>query len=571
MNIFLGNSISEGINLGKAFVIPDQQQRVIPHEQVREEDISEQWSRFKNATEAVKNKINSQLTSLNPDSKSDKIQKELLETYALMLEDPVFISELKTDLETKRMSIEFLLQDKTESYADRLRNSGNDYLAERAQDIEDIFGSVLDDLLDIHVFSIDEIPDDSVIIATNLTPSQTIVLSKKRIAGLALIEGGISSHVAILARNYDIPAVFGAEEVTKQIKTGQQVIVDGTAGEVIVSPDEITLADYIKKIKLENEHKARLLKFRNLPGQTKDGTRFTMMANIGTPKEARMALEEGADGIGLFRTEFLFMADTTTKHKLANRALSEEEQFKAYKEVLEIMGDKPVTIRTLDSGGDKNISVNDIPKIEETNPLMGLRAIRLTLNYPALFKTQLRALYRASVYGNLKIMLPLITNVDQVRKAKALAKEVMEELEAEDIPFNKNVPMGIMVETAAAAIVADCMAKECDFFSIGTNDLTQYTLGVDRENKNVAHLFNEFHLAVLRLIQNTIEAAVSSKIDVSVCGEMAGKVNSAMVLAGMGVRTLSMSPKQISSVKEMLSKITVQELQAVSEKSLNRL
>ena len=264
------------------------------------------------------------------------------------------------------------------------------------------------------------------------------------------------------------------------------------------------------------------------------------------------------------------MQETTTA-TLRNHVMTEDEQFDAYRTVLETMKDKPVTIRTLDAGGDKIISSLELPTSQEKNPLMGLRAIRLTLNFPKLFKTQLRALYRASVYGNLKIMLPLITTTEQVVKAKELISEVQAELENEGIPFNKDVPVGIMVETAAAGITADCFAKISDFFSIGTNDLTQYTLGVDRENLLVSPLYNEFHLAVLRLIQHTIEAAESEKIPVSVCGEMAGKTDSVLILAGMGIRTLSMGINNIPYIKELLSSISIAELQSISSKSLNNL
>ncbi|MBQ0162536.1 MAG: phosphoenolpyruvate--protein phosphotransferase, partial [Treponema sp.] len=454
--------------------------------------------------------------------------------------------------------------------AGRLRNSGNDYLTERAQDICDIFGSVLTELLGISPFNIEQVPDGAVIVAKEMNPSDTIILSKRKIAGLALIEGGISSHVAILARNYDIPAVFGLEKITKEVHTGERLIVDGTAGEIIQSPDAQTLNDYTVKIEEEKLHKEKILQFREKTAQTKDGTKFKLYANIGTPDEAKLALEEGADGIGLFRTEFLFMSESS-ETQVRGRSMSEEEQFEAYKSVLEIMKDKPVIIRTLDAGGDKIISSLDLNAEEEKNPMMGLRAIRLTLQYPQLLKTQLRALYRASVYGNLKIMLPLITSTEQVVKAKELARQVREELESEGVPFNKDTPIGIMVETAAAGITADCLAKVSDFFSIGTNDLTQYTLGVDRENISVAPLYNEFHLAVLRLIQKTIEAANNQNIPISVCGEMASKTDSVMVLAGMGIRHLSMGAKRISYVKETLSNITIEELQAISAKSLNNL
>lgn len=570
MNIILGISASSGISTGKAFVIPEQVERIIPQFPVSSSEIEKEWERFSKAKSKITDKILKQLEGLSPDSKQDKIQKELLETYLLMLDDPVFLQEVRQNLEENPFNIEYILDVKTEEYADRLRNSGNEYLTERAQDICDIFGSVLNELLNIHVFNIEQVPDGAVIVARDLSPSDAIIFTKRKIAGLALAEGGTSSHVAILARNYGIPAVFALENITKEVLQGSKLIVDGTAGEVIVSPDIQTLSDYTAKIEKELEHKEKILKFKDIPAQTKDGTRFTLLANIGTPEEAKLALDQGADGIGLFRTEFLFMQETTTA-TLRNHVMTEDEQFDAYRTVLETMKDKPVTIRTLDAGGDKIISSLELPTSQEKNPLMGLRAIRLTLNFPKLFKTQLRALYRASVFGNLKIMLPLITTTEQVVKAKELISEVQAELENEGIPFNKDVPVGIMVETAAAGITADCFAKISDFFSIGTNDLTQYTLCVDRENLLVSPLYNEFHLAVLRLIQHTIEAAESEKIPVSVCGEMAGKTDSVLILAGMGIRTLSMGINNIPYIKELLSSISIAELQSISAKSLNNL
>ena len=570
MNVFLGVSASTGISIGKAFVIPEAVKRVIPQFPVSISQIEQEWSRFIKAKAKISGKIQKSLEEINNESKQDKIQRELLETYLLMLDDPVFLQEVKQNLEANPFNIEYILDVKTEEYANRLRISGNAYLTERAQDICDIFGRVLNELLNIHEFNINQVPDGAVIVGRVMNPSDAIILSKRKIAGLVLTEGGTSSHVAILARNYGIPAVFGIEKITKEVHHGEKLIVDGTAGELITDPDAQTLSDYSEKIKIEQEHRAKILAFRDKPAQTKDGTRFSLMANIGTPEEAKMALEEGADGIGLFRTEFLFMQESVTTH-LHNHAMSEEKQFDAYKSVLETMQGKPVTIRTLDAGGDKVIASIDRPDGVEKNPLMGLRAIRLTLNFPKLFKTQLRALYRASVYGNLKIMLPLITNVDQIVKTKELIAEVMEELDADGIPYNKDVPVGIMVETAAAGITADCLAKISDFFSIGTNDLTQYTIGVDRENQTIANLYNEFHLAVLRLIQHTIEAAEAENIPVSVCGEMAGKTDSVLVLAGMGIRTLSMGIHNIPYVKELLSSISIAELQSISSKTLNNL
>lgn len=572
MNVLFGLSASSGIGIGRAFVIPETEKRVISSKKIKNEEKPKQLVRFERSLAKVVGQIAEQLEIV----KDDKTQSEIFETYFLMLNDPEFLGDVRKTFDESNFSIEYVLNQKTEEYADRLRSSGNAYLAERAEDICDIFGRVLNDLLDFHPFNIENIPDDVVIIAKSMAPSDTVILSKRRIAGIALTDGGVSSHVGILARNYGIPAVFDIESILDEIAPDSLVIVDGDAGEIIDDPDEKTLEDYQKKIEIAKEHEKRLKKFRDIPAKTKDGELFHLMANIGTVEEARVAMHEGADGIGLFRTEFLFMSEVNNNMGSAHSkiaAFSEENQFIAYKTVLETMKGKPVTIRTLDAGGDKIISALDITHStsEEKNPLMGLRAIRLTLANPQLLRTQFRALYRASVFGNLKIMLPLITSVEQVEEALAIAAKVRDELRAENIPFNPAVPIGIMIETAAAAMISDCLANVSDFFSIGTNDLTQYTIGVDRENSLVAPLYDEFHLAVLRLLDKTISEANKAGISVSVCGEMASRAESVMVLAGMGVRTLSMSPKLITKIKELLSKISMEELKSISSKRINSL
>ena len=572
MNVLFGISASSGIGIGRAFVIPESEKRIISSKKIKAEEKPTQLARFEKSLAKVTGQIVEQLEAV----KDDKVQSEIFETYFLMLNDPEFLGDVRRTFDTSNYSIEYVLNQKTEEYADRLRSSGNAYLAERAEDICDIFGRVINDLLDFHPFNIESVPDNCVIVAKSMNPSDTVILSKRRIAGIALTDGGVSSHVGILARNYGIPAVFDIENILNEIKNDALLIVDGQAGELLQSPDEATLAYYQEKINLEKQHAERLKKFRDLPAKAKDGERFQLMANIGTVDEARVAMEEGADGIGLFRTEFLFMSEANSSIGAAHSkvaAFTEENQFNAYKRVLETMRGKPVTIRTLDAGGDKIISALEVQHStsEEKNPLMGLRAIRLTLANPQILRTQFRALYRASVFGNLKIMLPLITSVEQVNEALSIAAKVREELKSENIPFNPDVPIGVMIETAAAAMISDCLAKVADFFSIGTNDLTQYTIGVDRENALVSQLYDEFHLAVLRLLHKTIKAAEAEGIPLSVCGEMASRQDSVMVLAGMGVRNLSMSPKLITSIKELLSKISVDELKSISSKRLNSL
>lgn len=572
MEVFLGVSAADGAGIGSAFLIPDQIKRAIPQTKISKEDIEEGWERFTSAKTAVAEDITEKLSKL-PVDKSTAIQREIFEAYILMLNDPVFLKEVRTEYETTLFNIEYTLNFKSEEYAARLRNAGNDYLAERAQDITDIFGRVLDEMLGIHTFDINEVPDGSVIIATSLSPTETIILSKRKIAGLALTEGGISSHVVILARNYGIPTVVGLHgtSLRKKVQNGQMVIVDAECAELLADPDEETIAQYRNTIEIRRKEQEFLTEYLDKPALTKDGERFTLYANIGSPEEAETALKAGADGIGLFRTEFLYMAKADTSHHAAARSFNEDEQFEAYKHVLTVMKDKPVTIRTLDAGGDKLINSVDIPSFNEKNPLMGMRAIRLSLAYPQVLKTQLRALYRASVYGKLRIMLPLITSAEQVEQSLVIVDEVKKELAAENIPFDDKVPVGIMIETAAAALTSDCLAKISDFFSLGTNDLTQYTLGVDRENSNVSGLYDEFNLAVLRLIAITITNAKKYGINLSVCGEMAGRHDSILVLGGLGIRSLSMSPNLISRTKHLLSQFTVAELQAISSKRLNKL
>ena len=556
MDLFFGAAVSPGIGRGNAFVIPDQAQRIVPQNQIAAEQVEAEWERYQNARDSVAAQIKTQLEQI-------QTNKEIFETYALMLDDPVFNQELGDYLREQLFNVEFILNAKMDEYAQRLRDSGNEYLAARGQDITDIYGRVLNELLNIHPFDMEKVPEGVVLIAQSLNASDAMVISKKRLAGLALVEGGASSHVAILARNYGVPAVFSLPKAIKKIRNSERIILDGDSAELIVDPDAGTVLDYQKKVEQEAERKKRLMAFRSKPAQTKDGERFHLYANIGTVEEAKIALDQGAEGIGLFRTEFLFMNEMNSGSETGARSVSEQAQFEAYKQVLQTMGDKPVTIRTLDAGGDKLLKMVDAPVEMEKNPLMGLRAIRMSLQYPQMFKTQLRALYRASVYGNLRIMFPLITSQEQVELARAIASQVCDELEEEGVKIKRDVPIGIMVETAAAGIIADCLATVSDFFSIGTNDLVQYTLGVDRENTNVADSYDESHLAVLRLIQNTIAAAQKQNISVSVCGEMASRVDSAMLLAAMGIRTLSMSAPQICLVKEKLSTITVKELEAI--------
>lgn len=566
MRTFSGVCAVEGIGIGKAFVVPEPVKRVIPEKKIAQSESHFEWQRFENALEFVKANIDSELQTLLLHANENKTQIDIFQTYRDMLSDAVFFKEVKCDFETHLISIESIIEKKANEYADVLRSAHNEMLAERATDIIDVFDLVLDALLEINQFDVRKVHEGAVIVATSLSATDAIALSKKNIAGLALSEGALASHVVILARACGIPTIVGLKNISRFVEMNDDVIVNAKDGELIVQADDERISFFQKKIVEQNEHKKLLQTFITKKACTKDGVAFSLFANIGSSYEAARANEFGADGIGLFRTEFLFMSNEEKKHMM-----SENAQFEEYKKVLLMMNGKPVVIRTLDAGGDKLIQSADLPMTDEKNPLMGLRAIRLSQSYPHLLKTQLRALYRASVFGNLKILLPLITNVEQVYFCKALSHKVREELKDECISFDENVPIGIMIETAAAAIASDCFAETCDFFSIGTNDLTQYTLGVDRENQAVAHLYDETNIAVLRLILMTKENANRAQLPVSVCGEMAGKKDGALILAGMGFRSFSMSPSLIPEVKEALSHFTIAELESVSSNHLNAL
>lgn len=526
----------------------------IPKIFIQEAERNSGWLRFESSLQSTKEYFSSLLNT------SNKEQRNVVQTYMLMLEDTEFINQIKSEYEKNSLNIECIIDKKVKESADQLRSLGDAYLAERASDILDVYGRVVHSMLGYKTADLDAVPEGAIIAAHSLQPSQAMVLFQKGIDGLILCEGGVSSHMAILARTYGVPAVFGIDKIEASLPHETEVILDANKALIIADPDEETKKDYILH-KTETEQRlSKLAAFITKKAVTKDGTVIQIFANIGSVDEAKIAEKEGADGIGLFRTEFLFMRSAEQ-----NELLDEHTQYNSYTEVLEIMKGKPVTIRTLDAGGDKVIPMEGMPGQNEKNPLLGNRAIRFCLSRPDIFKTQLRALYRAGVHGKLKIMLPLLTDLDQLKKTKKLIHEVHVELESEKIPFNKDIPLGIMIETPAAAIIADLFASQCDFFSIGTNDLTQYTISVDRDNMQTAYLFSEMHPAVLRMIRYTAASAHQAGIPVSVCGEMASRTESLELLIGLGIRNISMSPGKISEVKSFLSQKTLSQMKETAD------
>ncbi len=566
METYKGLSASEGIGIGEVFLVPAPAHRIIPQYAIKDAEIDDEWLRLESALERVRLRLEEQTKT------ADSQYAAILETYIVMLLDMEFLAQVKAQLTKSLQNIESVLHQKASEMADILRGAGDDYLAERARDITDVFSQVVDELLGYKPFDYDLVPEDKVVVANSVSPADAVALFKKRLKGLVACEGGVSSHLAILARNHRLPAVLGIKGVTSKLESGQMVVVDGTRGLVIAAPDGKVLKKY-RRLEEEKQEEARsLAKLKDKAATTADGVPLSLLANIGSPEEARLALDEGAEGIGLFRTEFLFMGavqDARKANASGIHSVSESAQLAAYQQVLETMGTRPVVIRTLDSGGDKLIKEAGIHTEPEQNPLLGNRAIRLTLAHKSMFKRQLRALYRASVYGNLKIMLPMVTHLSQVEETLELIQKVQEELTAEKLAFKPDVPVGIMVETAAAAVSADIFSRHSDFFSIGTNDLTQYVLGLDRENPSVADLYDDRNVAVLRLIKHTVDCADKAGIPVSVCGEMAGSPERALLLAGLGVRTLSMAPVRIGAVKKALSSHTISELEEMATAALS--
>ncbi len=541
MNVFHGISASGGIAKGKAFVLSVYVRDEIKKNPVKKDGIDADWQRF----EAARVQALEHFQSLI--DRTDTRQAAIFQTYVLMLSDPEFLAELKKEHAQLGVCAEWVVDRKSREYAEMLRVSGDSYLIERAEDILDVYGKVIDILLDTVPFSFNSIPERAVLAARFLSPSEAVLLSKRNLSAVLLDKGAANSHLAILARAYGIPMIFALKDIEKCVSTGDEVIVDGEGGCVFVCPDAETSAEYEHKIAAEMQRRNVLASFSDRPAQTKDGLKVDLYANIGSAEEAPEAAEQGACGIGLFRTEFLFMGTGFT---------DEQCQYEAYRAVLETMKDKPVVIRTLDAGGDKAVDIPGAALAAEKNPLLGCRAIRLCLEKPDIFKTQLRALLRASVHGNLKIMLPLISDIGQIRRTKELLEQAKTALRAERIPFKEDVPLGIMVETPAAAITADELAKEAAFFSIGSNDLTQYTLCIDRENGLTAALFDELHPAVRRLILRSAQAAFDRHIPISVCGEMAGDPAGLLTLMAAGITSFSVSPKKISVLKECLSRFS---------------
>ncbi|ADI27515.1 MULTISPECIES: phosphoenolpyruvate--protein phosphotransferase [unclassified Geobacillus] len=479
--------------------------------------------------------------------------------HLLVLDDPELLNPIKEKIKTEQVNAEYALHETASFFISMFEGMDNEYMKERAADIRDVTKRVLAHLLGVTISNPSLISEEVVIIAEDLTPSDTAQLNRQYVKGFATDIGGRTSHSAIMARSLEIPAVVGTKAVTAEVKNGDMVIVDGLDGQVVVNPSPELLARYEEKRARYEEQKAEWAKLVDQPTVTADGVHVELAANIGTPDDVKGALANGAEGIGLYRTEFLYMGRSELP--------TEDEQFAAYKTVLEQMGGKPVVVRTLDIGGDKELPYLHLPK--EMNPFLGFRAIRLCLEMQDMFRTQLRALLRASVHGNLKIMFPMIATLDEFRQAKAILLEEKEALLRQGVPVADDIEVGMMVEIPAAAVMADQFAREVDFFSIGTNDLIQYTMAADRMNERVAYLYQPYNPAILRLISYVIDAAHREGKWVGMCGEMAGDPIAIPILLALGLDEFSMSATSILPARAQLKRLSKEDAVRVKETVLS--
>ncbi|KIL80310.1 phosphoenolpyruvate--protein phosphotransferase [Bacillus badius] len=477
-------------------------------------------------------------------------QAAVFAAHLLVLQDPELMDRVKDNILHQGMSAEFALKEAADTFISALESLDNEYMRERSADVRDVAKRVLGHLLGVQVPDLSVIREEVIIVAEDLTPSNTAQLNRKFVKGIITNGGGFTSHSAIMARSMEIPAVAGTQTSLDRIGDGTLLIIDGQEGIVIMNPEQAVVKKYEKKKAAYEEYQAGLAKFAQLPTVSADGCAVRLVANISAPSDADNVLQNGGEGIGLFRTEFLYMG--------RRQLPTEDEQFAAYKNVLERMKGKPVVIRTLDIGGDKQLPYLNLPK--EANPFLGFRAIRLCLKRPDLFRTQLRALLRASTCGNLKITFPMIAALQELRQAKQLLLEEKENLVKAGIAVADKIEVGMMIEVPSSAVMADVFAKEIDFFSIGTNDLIQYTLAADRMNKQVAYLYEPFHPAVLRLLKTVIDAAHKEGKRAAMCGEMAGMEAAIPVLLGMGLDEFSMNASAVLPARKLISQLSKKEI-----------
>lgn len=547
-----GIAASSGIAFGKAYKLiePD-----LSFEKKTVENSELEITKLHNSLKKAKDEL-SQIRDKVSELQGEE-NARIFDAHLLVLQDPDLLSAIREKINSEKINAASALYEVTASFINMFEQMENEYMRERSADIKDVTKRVLAHLLGKTLPNPGLITEETILITKDLTPSDTAQINKKYVKGFIADIGGRTSHSAIMARSMELPAIVGTKEASLKIKNGDNIIIDGMSGKIFVNPSKKIQEEYKNRQEKLDVQRAEWAVLKDEPTVTKDNYKVELAANIGSPKDIEQVKANGSEGIGLYRTEFLYMERTSLP--------TEEEQFEAYKTVLHEMNGKPVIVRTLDIGGDKQLSYWDMPK--EINPFLGLRAIRFTLKETTIFRTQLRALLRASHYGNLKIMFPMIATLDEFHEAKQILIEEKQKLQNENVPIAK-IEVGIMVETPATALVIDQFAEEVDFFSIGTNDLIQYTFAADRMNEYVSYLYQPYHPAILRLVKMVIDAAHAEGKWVGMCGEMAGDRKAIPLLLGLGLDEFSMSASSILPARSQLKNLSKKDMELLAEKAL---
>lgn len=548
MNILKGTGASPGISMGKVLKKVEEELKIV---KTVVNNIEEEVSLFKKAMDKAIEELTVVKDKAFKELGEDKAQ--IFEAHIMVLQDPELIGATVEKIEKENVNAGFAFKEISDSYIAIFEAMDNEYMRERAADIRDVSGRVLNAIYGIKTIDLSSLAEEVILVSRDLTPSDTATMDKAKVLGFLTDIGGRTSHTAIMARTLEIAAVVGLGNITELVSDGDYVVFNGETGEVVINPSEEIITNYKE---LKNSYEKEKLEMEAMKGQesvTLDGRHVELAGNIGTPKDVKGLLKNDAEGVGLYRTEFLYM----DRENLP----TEEEQFEAYKEVLSSTNPRPIVIRTLDIGGDKELSYLKFDK--EMNPFLGYRAIRICLDRTDIFKTQLRALLRASMYGNLRIMYPMISSLEELLKANEILEETKNDLRSEGIAFSDKIEVGMMIEVPSAAIISDILASHVDFFSIGTNDLIQYTTAVDRMNENVHYLYNPFNPAVLRLIKMVIDNGQKAGIWVGMCGEMAGDKKMIPILLGMGLDEFSMSPISILPARKLIRTFTMERARKV--------
>ena len=548
--MLVGKGVSDGIGLGKVVILKENELKI---EKQKIEDISAEKQLVYNSIKEVENEIEDLIQNISG------TEKEIMQAYLMILQDPNLTEEIIKIMEQEKCNSLYAVETGLNKIIKTFEEMDDPYMSARSRDIEDMKKRILSKMLNIKEIDLSKLPENTILVAKELSTSDTAKMNLKNISGIITEIGGVNSHMAIIARTNEIPAIVGIKHIFENIKESDYIALNGKTGEIFLNPKQEKIEELTKNQESLKQEKLELEKYKNEKTITKDGHQVELLANIGGPQDIQIVIDNTAEGVGLLRSEFLYMD--------AIDFPSEDEQFIAYKKIAESIENKRLVIRRLDIGGDKDLKYMKLPK--EENPFLGYRAIRIYLDNVDLFKVQLRAILRASSYGNVSIMFPMISSVDELRKSKEIIEEVKKELNSKNIKFNENIEVGIMIEIPSSAIMADELAKECDFFSIGTNDLIQYTIAVERGNEKLTNLYSHYNPAVIRLIKSAIDGAHKNGILCGMCGEAAGDVKFIPLLVGLGLDEFSMNANKILSVRKLITGLNFEECKKLANNVLH--